>query len=270
MEQTRQRVQQQRPQNIRPRRKKRRAPIKELAICAGVIFLVGFLLGFLVRGAFLPREETPAETTPPPAVTTTEPKPQPPVPLDDWRLVLVNAAHPLPEDFAVSMTKLSDGHEVDKRCYSDLQAMLDACGAAGLSPRIESAYRDRAAQDARFDAEMTRLVEGGMNHAQAEQEAAKTVAAAGCSEHHLGLAVDIADKDSQQWLQEHSWEYGFILRYPENTTDITGIIWEPWHYRYVGLEMALEIRDLGGITLEEYIDNLTNDGTTCGGKTPEA
>lgn len=252
MEQTRQRPVQQRPRNVRPRRKKRRAPIRELAICAGVIFLVGFLLGFLVRGAFIPKEETPTETAPPPAATTTEPKPQPPVPLDDWRLRLVNAQNPLPEDYAVSMTKLTDGHEVDKRCYSDLQAMLDACSAAGLSPRIESAYRDRAAQDARFDEEMTRLVEGGMNHAQAEQEAAKTVAAAGCSEHHLGLAVDIADKDAQQWLQEHSWEYGFILRYPGDKTEQTGFAYDPGHYRYVGREAAAEMWETG-LCLEEYI-----------------
>ena len=160
MEQTRQRTQQ-RPQNARPRRKKRRAPIRELAICAAVIFVAGFLMGFLIRGAFVPKEEKPAETTLPPVETTTEPKAQPPVPLDDWRLVLVNAANPLPEDYSVSMTQLSDGLQVDKRCYSDLQAMLNACTAAGLSPRLESAYRDWAQQNERFDQEMARLVADG-------------------------------------------------------------------------------------------------------------
>ena len=252
MEQTRPRAAQQRPQNIRSRRKKRRAPIRELAICAAVIFLAGFGLGFLVRGAFIPKEETPAETTPPPVETTTEPKAQPPVPLDDWRLVLVNAQNPLPEEYTVSMTKLPDGHEVDKRCYSDLQAMLDACGAAGQYPRLESAYRSREAQNERLDQEIARLVEGGMNHAQAEKEAAKTVADAGCSEHHLGLAVDIADKDAQQWLQEHSWEYGFILRYPGDKTDQTGFAYNPGHYRYVGREAAAQMWELG-LCLEEYI-----------------
>ena len=252
MEQTRQRTQQQRPRNVRPRRKKRRAPIKELAICAAVIFLVGFLLGFLVRGAFIPKEEKPAETTQPPVETTTEPKAQPPVPLDDWRLRLVNAQNPLPEDYAVSMTKLTDGHEVDKRCYSDLQAMLDACTAAGLYPRLESAYRSPEEQDARFDQEMAKLLEEGMNHAQAEKETAKTVAAAGCSEHHLGLAVDIADKDAQQWLQEHSWEYGFILRYPGDKTEQTGYSYDPGHYRYVGREAAKEMWETG-LCLEEYL-----------------
>ena len=252
MEKTQPRPAQQRPRNHRPRRRKRRAPIRELAICAAVIFAVGFLLGFLVRGAFIPGEEKPAETTPPPVETTTEPKAQPPVPLDDWRLVLVNAANPLPESYAVSMTKLPDGHEVDKRCYSDLQAMLDACEAVGLSPLLESAYRDWAAQNACFDREMNRLMEGGMSHAQAEKETAKTVAAAGCSEHHLGLAVDIADKDAQQWLQEHSWEYGFILRYPGDKTAETGYSYAPGHYRYVGREVAAEMWETG-LCLEEYL-----------------
>ena len=252
MEQTRQRPVQQSPRNVRPRRKKRRAPIKELAICAAVIFVAGFLLGFLVRGAFLPKEEKPAETTQPPVETTTEPRAQPPVPLDDWRLVLVNAQNPLPESYAVSMTKLSDGHEVDKRCYSDLQAMLDACEAAGLYPRLESAYRDREEQNRRIDEEVARLVEEGMNHAKAEQEALKSMAAAGCSEHHLGLAVDIADKDAQQWLQEHSWEYGFILRYPGDKTAETGLAYDPGHYRYVGREAAAEMWETG-LCLEEYL-----------------
>lgn len=253
MEQKRQRaVQQQRPRNVRPRRKKRRAPIKELAICAAVIFVAGFLLGFLVRGAFLPKEEKPAETTQPPVETTTEPKAQPPVPLDDWRLVLVNAANPLPEGYAVSMTQLPDGLQVDKRCYSDLQAMLDACTAAGLYPRLESAYRSPEEQDARFDQEMAKLLEEGMNHAEAEKETAKTVAAAGCSEHHLGLAVDIADVDACQWLQEHSWEYGFILRYPGDKTAQTGYSYDPGHYRYVGREAAAEMWQTG-LCLEEYL-----------------
>lgn len=251
MEQTRQKTAQ-RPQNPRPRRKKRRAPIRELAICAAVIFVAGFLMGFLIRGAFVPKEEKPAETTVPPVETTTEPKAQPPVPLDDWRLVLVNAANPLPESYSVSMTQLSDGLQVDKRCYSDLQAMLNACTAAGLSPRLESAYRDWAQQNERFDQEMARLVAEGMNHAQAEKETAKTVAEAGCSEHHLGLAVDITDKDAQQWLQEHSWEYGFILRYPGDKTAETGYSYDPGHYRYVGREAAKEMWE-SGLCLEEYL-----------------
>ena len=242
----------QRPRNVRRRTKKRRTPVKELAICAAIIFVAGFLLGFLVRGAFLPRTETPKETTPAPVQTTTEPKPQPPIPLTNWRLVLVNAANKLAEDYSVSVTKLPEGHEVDKRCYSDLRAMLDACKAAGLYPRLEAAYRTAEQQAEYFEAKIRELREQGMKSAEAEEKALRIAAQAGYSEHQLGLAVDIADEDARQWLMEHSWEYGFILRYPEGKTDQTGRDYDPGHYRYVGKEVAAEMWE-SGLCLEEYL-----------------
>ena len=88
----------------------------------------------------------------------------------------------------------------------------------------------------------------------------------GTSEHQLGLALDIVDLDYQQldtrqeetpeqkWLMENSWKYGFILRYPTDKSNITGIIYEPWHYRYVGKEAAKVIHEKG-ICLEEYLEN---------------
>ena len=115
-----------------------------------------------------------------------------------------------------------------------------------------------------FDNKILRLIDEGVSAEDAPTLAATTVALPGTSEHQLGLAVDILDTNypyldeyqqytgAQQWLMEHSWEYGFILRYPNGTSEITGIIFEPWHYRYVGLEHAKAIHELG-ITLEEYI-----------------
>lgn len=185
---------------------------------------------------------------------------------------LVNPWHFLPEGFEPELTD-AHGARLDPVCQDALGRMLEDCRAAGFNPRIVSSYRSIADQRANLQ-NMIESMDG--NYAAATQ----IVAVPGTSEHHLGLAFDIVDSaypklnhqqaemPAQKWLMEHCWEYGFILRYPENTTEITGIIWEPWHYRYVGVEMALEIRDLGGITLEEYIDALTNDGTTCGGKTP--
>ena len=94
------------------------------------------------------------------------------------------------------------------------------------------------------------------------------VARPGTSEHELGLAVDIIDTQlwdlveeqenlpAQQWLMENSWKYGFIFRYPKDKIEITGIIYEPWHYRYVGKELAAEIHE-SGLTLEEYLANLS-------------
>ena len=186
--------------------------------------------------------------------------------------IMVNPWHYLPKDFEVELVNAC-GALLDPVCQEDLERMLSDCRAAGHNPRIISSYRSIAAQRANLQNKIDAM---GGNYAAAT----KIIAVPGTSEHHLGLAFDIVDsafpelshrqaqRPTQQWLMEHCWEYGFILRYPDNSIDITGIIWEPWHYRYVGVEIAMEIRDMGKITLEEYIDNLTNDGTTCGGKKP--
>jgi arginyl-tRNA synthetase len=129
--------------------------------------------------------------------------------------------------------------------------------------------------DKEYKTEIKELMAQGMDEETAREIGSMSVAVPGTSEHQLGLAVDITDnsfrklnKDqektaTQQWLMANCWNYGFIVRYPTGTTNITGIIYEPWHYRYVGLELAAELKE-SGITLEEYLDNLTNDGTTCG------
>jgi D-alanyl-D-alanine carboxypeptidase len=108
----------------------------------------------------------------------------------------------------------------------------------------------------------------GYSREEAERIAATVSAIPGTSEHQLGLAVDIIDTGiwglvqeqedlaGQQWLMENCWRYGFILRYPKNKTDETGIIYEPWHYRYVGIELAEELRECG-LTLEAYLAALS-------------
>lgn len=183
---------------------------------------------------------------------------------DDWMLTLVNPWTPLPEDYACTLTQLSNGHSVDERCYPDLQAMMDACRAAGLKPVICSAYRSREKQEELFQNKVDRLIAQGYSQESAKTEAARSVALPGTSEHQLGLAVDIVDLSNQnldstqeatavqQWLMAHSWEYGFILRYPSDKSELTGIIYEPWHYRYVGKDTAAEIYRQG-VCLEEYL-----------------
>ena len=193
--------------------------------------------------------------------------------------IMVNPWHDLPEGFEVELVK-AENARMDPVCQEALTQMLSDCREAGFSPIVRSSYRSIADQRANLRRMVQSYQDRGYGYNQAYAAATQIVAVPGTSEHHLGLAFDIVDsaytnlnhqqakRPTQQWLMEHCWEYGFILRYPENTTEITGIIWEPWHYRYVGVEMALEIRDLGCITLEEYIDNLTANGTTCGGKVP--
>lgn len=182
-----------------------------------------------------------------------------------WNLRLVNPWNSLPEDYTFTRKELSNGHSVDERCYPDLQAMIDACRAAGNSPLICSSYRSYEKQQSLYENKTDRLIAQGYSREKAEEEAAKAVARPGTSEHQLGLAVDIVDKGNQnldssqedtavqKWLMEHSWEYGFILRYPNGKSELTGIIYEPWHYRYVGKDAAEEIHRQG-VCLEEYLD----------------
>ena len=180
-------------------------------------------------------------------------------------LTLVNPWNTIPDGYEPQLFTLSDGQQIDRLCYDDLMRMLDDCRAAGNSPYICSAYRTWDKQQALFDNKIQRLENEGMDADTARVEAAKVVAVPGTSEHQLGLALDIIDTGytnldegqedtaTQQWLMAHCWDYGFILRYPNGTTDITGIIYEPWHYRYVGRTAAAQIHELG-VTFEEYID----------------
>lgn len=208
----------------------------------------------------IPAAVAPPETILPPAAV-----PNTPVSAEnDWRLRLVNAWNPLSDDFAISLTQLKNGHAVDERCYPDLQAMMDDCRAAGLKPVICSSYRTQAKQEQLFNDTVHQYLAKGYADADARAEAGKSVAVPGTSEHQLGLAVDIVDLSNQnlnesqektavqKWLMENSWRYGFILRYPNGKSDITGIIYEPWHYRYVGKDAAREIYEQE-ICLEEYV-----------------
>lgn len=182
----------------------------------------------------------------------------------DWNLLLVNPWNPLPEGYEITLTQLQNGLSVDERCYPDLQDMMDDCRAADLQPVICSDYRSQETQQRLFNNQHNRLIVQGYSEENARTEAGKVVAVPGTSEHQLGLAVDIVDIENQildedqektavqKWLMENSWRYGFILRYPNDKSNITGIIYEPWHYRYVGKEAAKEIYDLD-VCLEEYL-----------------
>ena len=190
-------------------------------------------------------------------------------------VLMLNPWNFLPEDYAPDLVVLDNyyGHnnkKVASICHDALIEMMKACNKqSGHRVYVLSAYRSVTSQEKLFKNEVQSNLKKGYSQEEAERLAATVVAVPGTSEHHSGLAVDIIDSccsweleeiqetlPGQQWLMEHSWEYGFILRYPNGTTDHTGIIYEPWHYRYVGVELAKELHDLG-MTLEEYMDMLT-------------
>ena len=185
---------------------------------------------------------------------------------DDWRLVLVNKWNALPEGFEPETVEIERGYRFDARAADKLTAMLDGCRAAGLHPLICSAYRTGDYQTSLFEKQVRKQKSKGLDEEEAVAAAGEVVAVPGTSEHQLGLAVDICSMDYQlldegqeqtaeyQWLRAHCAEYGFILRYPPDTTDITGIIYEPWHFRYVGEEAAAYMM-AKGILLEEFLQD---------------
>ena len=180
-------------------------------------------------------------------------------------LTLVNPWHAITGENEVKLAELSNGYLVDERCYQDLQNMMDDCRASGMTPVICSAYRTHQKQETLFNNQMNAYIAQGYSEEDARTETAKSIAVPGTSEHELGLALDIVDYNyqllnegqedtpTQKWLMENSWKYGFILRYPNDKSEITGIIYEPWHYRYVGKIAAAEIFEMG-VCLEEYLE----------------
>ena len=177
-----------------------------------------------------------------------------------WNLVVVNRWNELPEDYDIELMELSNGQKIDERIYPYLQEMFDAARAEGIYPIVREGYRTEEEQQAIFDEKVQAYINEGYSRSRAERTAKEWVALPGTSEHQLGIAVDInADKSKcsndevYEWLAENAHEYGFILRYPQGKTEITGTSYEPWHYRYVGEAVALEIYERG-ICLEEYFE----------------
>lgn len=177
-----------------------------------------------------------------------------------WNLVVVNRWNELPEDYDIELMELSNGQKIDERIYPHLQEMFNVARVEGIYPIVREGYRTKAEQQDLFDEKVQAYINEGYSRLRAERTAKEWVALPGTSEHQLGIAVDInADKEKcsndevYAWLAENTHKYGFILRYPQGKVEITGISYEPWHYRYVGVEVANEIYERN-ICLEEYFD----------------
>ena len=254
-------------------RRRRTLPLPLLLVLAPLLFGAGLCAGWSGASAHEnPDTQVLAAANPGPALTvppapqTAAPVPDKPSPnREDWALRLVNFENPLPDGYTVpTLTELRNGQAIDSRAYPALQAMMDAARAEGLQPVICSSCRSWDIQERLFEAEVQNWLARGYIRQDAEAQAAQWVARPGASEHQLGLAVDIVDisyqlldegQEStpvQQWLMAHCAEYGFILRYPTDKSELTGVGYEPWHYRYVGTEAAREIMD-NGLCLEEYL-----------------
>lgn len=187
---------------------------------------------------------------------------------DDWKLVLINKQHPIPEDYTFTLGNIKTikgDMQCDERIVEDLLSMMQAASQDSVNLAICSPYRDLKRQEVLFNRKIEAYMKKGMSYMEAYKISSQAVTVPGASEHQIGLAVDIisndyitldegfADTNAGKWLAEHSCEYGFILRYPEGKEYITSIEFEPWHFRYVGKEAATVITK-EGLTLEEFWD----------------
>lgn len=197
--------------------------------------------------------------------------------LNQWYLKLVNPDTSVSNDFISNVDrsaikdKYTSGSEsskyLDKRIIEPFEKMCKAAAEDGVTLISVSAYRSYNYQQNLYNRRVERCMrEDGLNEEAAKKKAATIVAVPGTSEHHLGLAVDINSVETSfentaafRWLQKNAENYGFIMRFPKDKQSITKIIYEPWHYRYVGVEHAKAINDLG-MCLEEYIDYLKSVG----------
>lgn len=169
-------------------------------------------------------------------------------------VILCNPWNPVPEDYQENLVKVGS-RKIDAYCYDALMEMSEAAKKDGYTIQLNSAYRSLATQTRLFTERVAAKVATGMSQKDAEKLVATSTAVPGTSEHQTGLAVDIMSNRVYKWLASNSWKYGFIVRYPDDKMEITGIIYEPWHLRYVGKEMAKDIYE-SGLCLEEYLEML--------------
>ncbi len=184
-----------------------------------------------------------------------------------WYLVLINKQHPVPEDYTFTLGTIKGNMKCDERIIGPLAQMFKAAADDGINLEVRSPFRDISRQEYLFDRKMKMYLNKGYSYMDAYREASSVVTVPGASEHQIGISLDITsdtysaldegfeDTEAGKWLMDNSYRFGFILRYPKGKEDITGIIYEPWHYRYVGVEAATAIYEQQ-ITLEEFISGL--------------
>lgn len=185
-------------------------------------------------------------------------------PEDMWCLILTNAEYPVPEDYAVTLKDVpGTDQKVDERIYEPLMNMLEAMKEEGLSPVVCSGYRTLDKQEKLFNRKVSAYVKKGRSKEESYTLARQTLSIPGSGEHCLGLAVDFYTRSYHQlerafektpegkWLREHAQDYGFTLRYDEGKEEITGIGYEPWHFRYVGIDVARYLKE-HNLSLEEF------------------
>lgn len=199
-----------------------------------------------------------------PETKTAEKKPATIIPITDaekWNLAIINTKYPLPDSYAPTLSNAISGSNIqlDSRVSERYAEMYAAAKLSGCVLTPYSGYHSYALQETTYNRKVNFYVNQGISAEEANQKASAQVLPAGCSEHNAGLSMDIVSASSDfintkeyKWLCENAHNHGFILRYPEDKTAITGMNFEPWHWRYVGTQAAKEMKEKNQC-LEEYL-----------------
>ena len=204
---------------------------------------------------------TEAETTTKPPVKWDNYNPIDVLNSENWATTLISKKYPLGKTYSPTLAPVIDGSSVtaDTRVADAYKLMYADALKEGLVLTPYSAYCSYSRQQTNYENKVQAFVLQGMTEDEAKANAEKRIEPAGCSENGAGLSVDIvsasagfSSTDEYKWLVNNAHKYGFVLRYPEDKTDITGIIYQPWHWRYVGIEVANEMKS-NNLCLEEYL-----------------
>lgn len=180
---------------------------------------------------------------------------------ENWALALINRNYPLDKKYSPTLSPVVEGSSVtaDSRVSEAYQLMYTDALKDGYVLTPYSAYCSYQGQQTIYNNKIQSFIFQGMTEDEAKQNAEKRIEPAGCSENGAGLSVDIisasagfASTDEYKWLTQNAFKYGFVLRYPEDKTDVTGMIFQPWHWRYVGIDVAIEMKN-NNQCLEEYL-----------------
>lgn len=192
---------------------------------------------------------------------------------EEYYLLLANPDTPLPKEYNPETDTVQGGFVMDSRVAPAAKEMIEAAAQDGIELMVCSAYRSIDKQTTLFNNMKQDYLNQGMSEEKAYEKTASAIAIPGTSEHQTGLAADIvtpthqtldpqfAQTEAGKWLTEHAHEYGFILRYPKDKQDITKIIYESWHFRFVGKTHAKLMKE-SGLCLEEYLQQEVPEGYT--------
>ncbi len=263
--------------------RKRRKSLVGLCILLVGVLVLGLAAWFIVGLLSPPKAAAPASVAAPPSTAASQPAQlvtsQPAAPVShipeatgefdiEGIPPLYNRNNAIPDEAraALTLADVGEGQQMETQAAAAYKAMQQAAATDGITLHSVSGFRTLERQTNNYNNSIQNYLANGYTQSEAVRRTEQYYAIPGTSEHEMGLAMDIgvvddsfANTPAYTWLQQHSTEYGFIYRYPKEYVEITHINWEPWHYRFIGVNHAVNYKNLGMNTYEDYVAYLQQD-----------